>query len=325
MRVYGMPFAFEDKRMEVCFRKYYILTCRDRTWPILRIAIPISATMRFFWFIYWYYHYNMMPFVEKLVGIVRIHLLIALLIVYLHKWHSSTLYHLGLALLWIIRSSSIFLILHQFGDTHGDPQVMMELVLVVCFFGLFIPNFSEYLCFALPIPYIKPVSLFLARDKRAHEVAFQHTLILALGLSISAAVHSDSRRDWLRSAPAEEMGREAGAGRAATADRPHDSDAPDDGCYYTAEDRDMILAAQLKAAPHLPFAPTLRLQPRLGHGQPTQERSTRKGPRRRIGEPALSSFGARVSRRLVKDTGVLCRVGSRSIPGRAAGQAKARR
>ena len=112
---------------------------------------------------------------------------------------------LGIATLWIIRIFAMVVGLQQLGANHSDPQVMTALIGYLCVCGLGIPSFFEYLSIAFPLAFARPtlLCLFPGPDPElVQQSLFQHTLILALGGCITFTVHSDCRRDWLRSSSA---------------------------------------------------------------------------------------------------------------------------
>lgn len=111
---------------------------------------------------------------------------------------------LGTLSKWAGRIMLFLLAAQHLGTNNRDSQLIIATASILCCSGLVLPSFTEYLVFALTIPYIRPLRIYLSSDKGMdsddfQQVIFQHTLLLALAISVSWTVHSDSRRDWLRS------------------------------------------------------------------------------------------------------------------------------
>jgi hypothetical protein len=202
MRVFlAAPFGFKDALMEQRYRQHFIESCVDRSGPILRCFwVPVIAALRLFWLVSWLLNPFKVTPVEVLIAVLRFSILVFVIFVIGKKWDDRTKGKFGLCLLWAARLVAILMALQQAVAKENDPQVMAGLVSFVCFCAMAIPSFIEYLCAALSLPFIQPIRLYLHGDMGEHvqQILFQHTLILALGLSISWTIHADTRRDWLR-------------------------------------------------------------------------------------------------------------------------------
>ena len=253
------PFPFKDKRMEQRYQLNFHARCLDRTRLVTFSIAPIIGTMRCIWLVYWSYNFENLPRLEMFLGSVRVMEFFAIMTIYLNKWSGLSAVRLSIGMLWMFRTLAILVFVHQLLGNHSDPQLMSELVLVACVLGLYLPNFTEYVCYSLPMAYVRPFfgHMVVATGQGhqdVYQIAFQHTLILALGFTITWTIHSDSRRDWLRSANApmpESRSREKRArserGEPHVGGCPADEwDTLDDG-YFAPADRALLRAAAMQA------------------------------------------------------------------------------
>ena len=159
------------------------------------------AIMRISWLVYHCLYPGSITKMDIFVAAVRISILLTLIYLYCRNLGDARKHQVGKALLWVVRIYAIVAAVLQVAADHSDPQIMSSLVTVCCFIGLAIPTYLEYLCYALPLPFVRPLCFVLQSANADHlqDVLFQHMLILALGASITASVHSDCRRGWLRS------------------------------------------------------------------------------------------------------------------------------
>ena len=160
--------------------------------------------MRTLWLIYWIVFPFKITAVQTIINAGRFSLLAFSSTIFFKKWSASTLFKIGHIFMWIGRFWMIIVALQQAFANHEDPQVMTALVAILCCCGVVIPSFTEYLCFVLTLPLIRPALIYLASPDGFHndhfqQVLFQHALILMLALSVTWTVHADSRRNWLRS------------------------------------------------------------------------------------------------------------------------------
>jgi hypothetical protein len=163
-------------------------------------AVPVYCFVRLFWPVFWLINPYKVTTVEVVIGVQRIFIQIFAFVVVGKQWNARIKKRLGIGLLWASRMVAVFEAVQQAVAKEEDPHAMAGLVSYVCFGYLFIPNFVEYFCTLLVLPYIQPVCLYLVGEPAEHvqQILYQHTLILALGLSISWSVHTDCRSDWLR-------------------------------------------------------------------------------------------------------------------------------
>ncbi len=95
----------------------------------------------------------------------------------------------------------------------SDPHAMYGLAGFTCVGSTLIPSFIEYLFAALSLTYMQPIRIYFLQVASTGEdfqqILFQHSLILALGLSISWTYHSDCRHNWLRLPAAQKYARKA--------------------------------------------------------------------------------------------------------------------
>ena len=187
--------------MEERYRQHFVASTFHRMGPVMvYFWLPVLIVMRFLWIIYWLlFPFKVTP-IECVVGAMRCSYLIFGITIVTRKWDASAHAHIGQYTLWISRTAACVAAVQQAVAKENDPQILSGLVSFTCFCGMAIPSFTEYLCAALLLPYIQPIRLFFSGDNFEHiqEILFQHTLIFALGLSITWTVHADCRRDWLR-------------------------------------------------------------------------------------------------------------------------------
>ena len=204
MRILTAPFCFKNRLMEERYQHHFISSSVDRVGPImLSFWLPALMIMRCFWSMYWLFNPFKIRHVEVVVGATRFFFKMVMFVVLSKKWDLSAKCKIGLLFLWMTRTVGILVAVQQAAAKANDPLTMSGLVGYVCLSGLMIPRFTEYLCTALPLPLIQPIRLYFSGNKaeHIHEILFQHTLILALGLSITWTIHADCRRDWLRFLP----------------------------------------------------------------------------------------------------------------------------
>ncbi len=199
------PFEFSDPSMESRYREYWASSCLIRNRPLIwHFWFPAILLVRALWLVYWFlYPYEVSTF-DLIPTIVRLFVLLISSTIFLRDWSSSAMLKFGIISKWASRTMLILLGVQHFGSNHRDSQLMMATASVMCCSGLVIPSFTEYLGFVLFIPYIRPMRIYMSSNdglasEQLHEVLFQHTLLLTLALSVTWTVHSDSRRDWLRS------------------------------------------------------------------------------------------------------------------------------
>ena len=115
-------------------------------------------------------------------------------VIFLRKWDTSIKTMFGLILLWLFRMNILISVVQS---------SLMTVVNTVCIGCFFVPSFAEYLLGSLLVSYARLFILsFTAaiEPSKALDTAYQNTLVLALGVSIAWATHSECRRNWLRSA-----------------------------------------------------------------------------------------------------------------------------
>ena len=193
--------GFHDRLMEKRYQQHFIASSVDRFGPLMRwFAVPVYCFVRLFWLVYWLIYPYKVTTVELVIGVQRVFIQIIAFVVVGKQWNVRIKKRLGIGLLWASRMVAVFEAVQQAVAKEEDPHAMAGLVSYVCFGYLFIPNFVEYFCTVLALPYIQPVCLHLAGvpAEHVHQILYQHTLILALGLSISWSVHTDCRSDWVR-------------------------------------------------------------------------------------------------------------------------------
>ena len=201
------PFAFKDNIMEQKFVHSFVGTSIDRIRPVVRFLIPVLLPLRIFPLIIWIFsedaddaqHHSAFFCTFQAAANILTFLVIS------KEWTCATKQCFGLLFLWLTRLGFLSTI-YQMREKR-DIQVFATLVSMICAGGLMIPSYAEYLVLAFLVSYLWPLQKFFTTQQASssdlvQEIIYQHTLVLALGISIHWAVHSDLRRTWLRSASA---------------------------------------------------------------------------------------------------------------------------
>ena len=191
-------FSFGDREMERRYQRFYISSSIDRLRPFLcYLVIPSRLSL----LVYEELHAPEWVRAKILFIIMRLCIFTTFLALLSKKWGKEMTYWRGLALLWTIRMSFFLIALEHSSTNYGGIQSMASPVMIICFSGLAVPSFIEYIFSILPISILGPLQLYLhsSSTETIFSVLYQHTLILALGASVTWTVHADHRRDWLRS------------------------------------------------------------------------------------------------------------------------------
>jgi hypothetical protein len=200
------PFGFKDRSMELRYREDWVSSCLNRNRPLLcNFYLPAIACMRISWFLYWIFYPYDLTTIEVIVNFIRMGVLMFVFSIFIKDWSDTAMTKFGLVLIWISRCLLLLLLLQQIAAETNDSQTMIAITTILCCGGLVIPNFSEFLGFALTLPFVRPLKIFMAspeglHDERLHQVLFQHSLLLSLAVSFTWTIHADSRHKWLCSA-----------------------------------------------------------------------------------------------------------------------------
>jgi hypothetical protein len=200
VKFYIAQFGVKDRIMEERYQQYFIASFYDRASPFFRVFfLPFFVALRLFLLVCWLLDpWKVTPF-EYLIMIPRIIFLVAGVFIFYNKWDSSSKCKIGLYSLWLSRSMAALMVVQQAVIVEHSPQIMTGLVSYTLICGMSVPYFVEYLCFAVSLPYIYPIRLYLAGDyEQIPQILFQHTAILAFGLSINWTIHGNCRFEWLR-------------------------------------------------------------------------------------------------------------------------------
>ena len=118
------------------------------------------------------------------------------------EWSDIARHRLGLFILWTARVFFLIAILEQTKQDR-DANTVFSLILSVFLGGFGIPNFFEYLALAILALLVRPCKLLMSHgpsySEQIAEITYQHMLFLALCISVHWTIHSDMRREWLRS------------------------------------------------------------------------------------------------------------------------------
>ena len=198
------PFAFKDSVMEQKFVCSFVESSIDRIRPVVRFSIPVLLPLRISPLIMWIFSEDD-DYIQRRTAIFctfQAVVEVLTLLVVLKEWNCPIKQRLGLFFLWFTRLGFLTTI-YQMREER-DIQVFANLVSFICIGGLTMPSYAEYLVLAFLVSYLWPLQKILQASSSdlVQEIMYQHTLVLALGISMHWAVHSDLRRIWLRSASA---------------------------------------------------------------------------------------------------------------------------
>jgi hypothetical protein len=216
--IFAGPLPFHDPIMEKRFREHFVNSALDRARPILcYFWLPVAGTLRLLWLLYYLtFPYNIAT-LELVVMAGRIFLLVFLGVVFsITNLTDYTKRRIGHSLIWILRAFALLILTQQYATKSSDPDIITVLAGYVCVSGIGFASFAEYLGISVILVCIRPLLLYLhpsSPSESALEALFQNTLILALGVCTTFAVHSDCRRDWLRSAASSSPAAAGSAGR----------------------------------------------------------------------------------------------------------------
>ena len=214
-------------------------SCIDRIRPVICfLYVPVFGSIRLSSLAHSVFYGPMLGGAELYLAFIRLFSLIMLIILVSKNWGSTSNYTRGLALLWIGRIGSLLAFQQQMVDDNRELQIMSSLISYVCVSGLIFPSFSEYLLFALMLSSLRPLYLILVLNpaQSIFSVLYQRLLALTLGISITWTIHSQNRRNWLRSRKTQKDGRpgtHSGAStalEAPSAAEPEKSGADGPGC-----------------------------------------------------------------------------------------------
>lgn len=197
------PFEFDDPYMELRYRKDWMSTCLSRNKPLIcNFYLPAIALMRFSWLAYWMFYPYELTTIEIVVTLIRVAVVLFVATIFLKSWDQSSMIKFGYSLIWISRILLLLLCLQQVAAEPNDSQTMIAMTTILCCGGLVIPSFSEFLCFALTLPFLRPLKIYMAAPEgfdgdHMQQVLFQQTLLLSLAISVTWTIHSDSRHRWL--------------------------------------------------------------------------------------------------------------------------------
>jgi hypothetical protein len=289
-----MPFAFKDHAMEHKYREHFMASNLDRYRPIVFFGSPIILAMRMFPILYAAYDHSNIDRAVLAGAIFKFVGSVIFVAVFIKKWDNSSKSRIGRILFWTVRFGWL---LALYGQIRGqsDAQALTSFAALVTSCGLTMPSFTEYICCALLASYARPLQLCWKESSISpadfaliQQILYQHTLILALGISLIGSFHSDFRRNWLRSSnsPPEsstlqpatntKLGSELAA-------RSGSWDLLKDGYYSDADRRklcaEVLLVCSLLSSPSFKFVYQAAAAAAAGAGRyrATADRPTRYG------------------------------------------------
>ena len=199
------PFAFKGGgRMENHYIHYFLGSNPDRALQLIKYFwIPVILPLRIMRCVYWILYPGEFDYPEILGAIFKfiVAIIIFILVSKVRGWSESARQRVGLFQLSMVRLFCVVTILEQ-SKKDRNANTFFAYVCFLCLSGFIIPRYSEYLALAIVISFVRPVQMWLSYSSDSQsiqEIAYQHTLVLALFISIHWTIHSDFRRDWLRS------------------------------------------------------------------------------------------------------------------------------
>ena len=191
--------------MEKHYVHYFVASNPDRSRQMLKYFwIPVILPLRFLRCVYWITYPGEFDYSDFWGAIFKFMAMVFTFIFVSRtkEWSDSARHKLGLFLLWMTRLFFLVAILEQ-SKRDRNANTFFAYVCLVCLGGFAVPMFSEYLALAIVISFVRPAQLLVSSSQNdsqiIQEIAYQHSLVLALCISIHWNVHSDLRRNWLRS------------------------------------------------------------------------------------------------------------------------------
>jgi hypothetical protein len=248
------PFSFCDQILEHSYQEHFLVSNYDRFKTTCKYLLPVLFLFRIFPIICWFLGYSVdrMDFSYAIFKLVW-QWLSVVVIIFSKNWSRSAKSRFGRFVLWMLRVNWL---LASVSQARGlNMQATTSFVYMVCLSGLMMPNISEYICWAIGASFIRPIQLLFTGNSESDtnlimQAIYQHSLVLALGISIVWTFHSDFRRAWLRS-PAESIkpAKQRKSAIALNAPTPRTEkqvfDELDDG-YFTESDRLELRSEVLK-------------------------------------------------------------------------------
>jgi hypothetical protein len=246
------PFSFCDQILEHNYQEHFLVSNYDRFEEICKYLVPVLFLFRTFPIICWFLGYSV-DSIELFYAVFKLCLTIIVLIIFSKSWSRSAKFRFGLLLLWALRVNWLLAAVSQARGL--NMQATTSFVLMVCLSGLMMPNILEYFCWAIGASFIRPIQLSFTGNSDSNmdlimQAIYQHSLVMALGMSIVWTFHCDFRRAWLRSPsksikPAKRRKSAIALNAPIPRTEKRGFDELDDG-YFTESDRSELSAEVLK-------------------------------------------------------------------------------
>ena len=171
---------------------------------MIQFIIPLATTARILSLVLvWKDFWPVSTFPQRIILALRLLLLFITYLIFLNTWSIKFQRKLGFFMIWLNRLFCIMTMVSESGVIDYDTNSMVTLLWVLCFSGFVTPTFEEYLATALPISFIKPMSMMWSLhdhgDSAFDQKLSQHMMLLLFGICLNWNVHSDRRRAWLLS------------------------------------------------------------------------------------------------------------------------------
>ena len=201
----AQPWAFADMEMERRFRAERVAGLFERMRPVHRVWIPANWVTSACLLLVRLPSLSEMSAGETAISVARLGMVAIHTVLYGAELSDATKAAAGRVSLWVHRCWLI-VVLQQTGVYQHDQAVLFMLVYLLYFAGLVFPSFTEYLIASAASACARPAALLLARAAGTGAEPVTSALILYPALLGTAAainyrLHSESRRDWLLSAP----------------------------------------------------------------------------------------------------------------------------
>jgi hypothetical protein len=201
----AQPWAFADGGMEGRFRAERVAGLFERMRPVHRVWIPANWVTSACLLLVRLPSLSDMSAGETAISAARLVMVAVHTALYGAELSDATKAVAGRVSLWVHRCWPI-VVLQQTGVYQHDQAVLFMLVYLLFFAGLVFPSFPEYLVASAASACARPAALLLARaagtgGEPVTSALVLYPALLGTAAAINYRLHSESRREWLLSAP----------------------------------------------------------------------------------------------------------------------------
>lgn len=201
----AQPWAFADAGMEERFRAERVEGLFERMRPVHRVWIPANWATSACLLLVRLPSLSDMSAGETAISAARLGMVAVHTALYGAELSEDVKAVAGRVSLWVHRCWLI-VVMQQTGVYQHDQAVLFMLVYLLYFAGLVFPSFSEYLLASAASACARPAALLLSRAagvcvEPVTSALVLYPALLGTAAAINYRLHSESRRDWLLSAP----------------------------------------------------------------------------------------------------------------------------